>query len=93
MFFSGRSGPTRKVDLRGKSRGEETREQILERTRLEREKRKRAKLEASSATVIQSKWRQHRAAWKATEAVRSSWSVNYASITVDSGYENVPCRP
>ena len=91
MFFSGTSGPTRKVDLRGKSRGEETREQVLERTRLEREKRKRAKVEASSATVIQAKWRQHCAARKAIGAVRSAWADSYTSVAVHPGYENVPC--
>lgn len=42
-----------KVSLRGKSKVEESREQILERTRLEREKRRRAKLETTNATIIQ----------------------------------------
>lgn len=52
MLFTGNT-TQRKVDLRGKSRGEETREQVLQRTRAEREKRARAKLEQKSATTIQ----------------------------------------
>ena len=52
MHFSGTSS-RQKVSLRGKSKAEESREQVLERTRVEREKRKRAKQEHTNAIVIQ----------------------------------------
>ena len=51
-FFSGQSS-TRRVDLRGKSRTEETREQTLERTRKEREARRVNRLNQDSAKKIQ----------------------------------------
>lgn len=51
--FKGEFVSRKKVDLRGSSRGEENREQVLQRTRREREKRKRQKLEQESATIIQ----------------------------------------
>jgi hypothetical protein len=72
-FFTGRPGPQRKVDLRGKSRHEETREQVLERTRLEREKRQRAKLEQKSALAIQARWRQVHTARCYADRLRSEW--------------------
>lgn len=54
MFFSGQSGPQRKVSLRGQGdRAQETKEQVLQRTQREREARRRQKLENRSATVIQ----------------------------------------
>ena len=53
MSFTGQAIPSRRVALGGRSKTEETREQTLERTRLEREKRRRAKLEQRSATCIQ----------------------------------------
>lgn len=53
MFFSGQHSTGRKVEIRGRSRAEESREQVLERTRQEREQRRRQKLEAKSATTIQ----------------------------------------
>jgi len=43
----------KKVSLAGKSSRAESREQVLERTRQERERRKQHKLETHSATVIQ----------------------------------------
>lgn len=53
-MFSGEFQRTKKVALGGKSRTqEETREQVLERTRQEREQRRRAKLQKDSATRIQ----------------------------------------
>lgn len=54
MFFSGTAGVQRKVDLRGRrDRREESREQVLERTKAERERRQRNKLENRSALTIQ----------------------------------------
>jgi hypothetical protein len=76
-FFSGRPGPQRKVDLRGKSRHEETREQVLERTRVEREKRQRAKLEQRSALAIQARWRQVHTARSYANRLRSEWIDSY----------------
>lgn len=76
-FFSGRAGPQRKVDLRGKSRHEESREQVLERTRLEREKRQRAKLEQKSALAIQARWRQVYTARCYADRLRSKWIETY----------------
>ena len=73
MFFSGKP-QQRKVDLRGKSRGEETREQILERTRAERERRQKSKLETKSALLIQSHWRQLAAARKFVSEQRQQWA-------------------
>ena len=52
-MFTGSVGSKRRVDLRGNSKGSETREQILERSRKDRERRKQVKLENSSATAIQ----------------------------------------
>lgn len=40
------------MSCRGKSKGEETRQQIVERTRHERELRRQQKLESKSATII-----------------------------------------
>lgn len=51
--FDGQAVRTKRVALGGKSRSEESREQVLERTRLERERRKQQKLENRSATAIQ----------------------------------------
>lgn len=53
MLFTGNVGAKRRVDLRGNSRGSESREQVLERSRQDRERRKQVKLENTSATVIQ----------------------------------------
>ena len=53
-MFTGSTGPARKVSLRGRGdAAAETREQALERAQRERERRKRQKLEHSSATLIQ----------------------------------------
>jgi hypothetical protein len=51
MHFSGSSRP--KISLRGKSKVEESREQVLERTKHERERRRRAKQEETNAIIIQ----------------------------------------
>jgi hypothetical protein len=52
MFFEG-TRHAKKVAIRGRSKAEESREVLLEKSRVEREKRKRAKLENTSAIVIQ----------------------------------------
>lgn len=52
-FFTGQHSGRKKVALGGRSRAEETREQMLERTHLDRERRRQAKLEQKSATAIQ----------------------------------------
>lgn len=72
MFFPG-STQQRKVSLGGRSRGEETREQTLERTRAEREKRQRAKQETKSAVIIASAWRQRAAANRVQNDLRQCW--------------------
>jgi hypothetical protein len=82
-FFSGTAGPKRKVDLRGKSRQEETREQVLARTRLEREERQRAKLEQKSALLIQAYWRQHITACRYSEQLRCEWIDAYETHAAD----------
>ena len=51
-FFNGSGRKTAKVDLRGRSKVE-SREQVLERARVEREQRRQLKLEIRSATCIQ----------------------------------------
>lgn len=51
--FTGDATRSKKVSLGGRSRAAETREEVLERTRLEREKRAKLKLDNKSATVIQ----------------------------------------
>ena len=52
-MFSGSSGPKKKISLGGKSARAENRDDLLEKARIERERRKREKLEDSSATLIQ----------------------------------------
>ena len=51
--FGGESTRVKKVSLAGRSRAEETAQQVLERTRLQRERRRQDKLEQKSATAIQ----------------------------------------
>lgn len=52
-MFTGSVGNKRRVNLGGSSKGAESREQVLERSKLERDRRKRNKLENASATTIQ----------------------------------------
>lgn len=74
MFqFTGTAGPQRRVDLRGRSRVEESREEVLEKARLQREKRQRAKLEQKSALAIQSRWRQVLTARNCKNILRDEW--------------------
>lgn len=51
--FGGEFKKAAKVSLAGRSRTEETRAEVLERTRRERERRRQEKLEQRSATSIQ----------------------------------------
>ena len=52
-MFSGSSIPKKKVSLGGKSQRTESRDDLIEKTRLERERRRREKLEDASARLIQ----------------------------------------
>lgn len=52
-MFTGSVGNKKRVDLRGNSKGSESREQVLERSRRDRERRKQVKLENASAVAIQ----------------------------------------
>lgn len=81
MFnFTGAAGPQRKVDLRGKSRAEESREEVIEKARLQREKRQRAKLEQKSAVIIQCTWRQAHTARRYAAALRAEWVEEYGAL-------------
>lgn len=51
--FTGDFSRAKKISLAGKSQQAESRQQVLERTRQERDRRKQQKLETQSATVIQ----------------------------------------
>jgi len=51
--FGGEFSRKQKVSLQGKSKGVESREEVLERTRAERERRKQRKYENEMAVVIQ----------------------------------------
>lgn len=62
--FGGEFRKAQKVSLVGRSRGEETRAEVLERTRRERERRRRERQEQSAATAIQVEWL-HVAGWLA----------------------------
>ena len=52
-MFSGSAIPQKKISLGGKSQRAESRDDLLEKTRLERERRRRDKLEDVSARQIQ----------------------------------------
>lgn len=53
MNFTGDYVRAKKISLAGKSQQAESRAQVLERTHLERERRKQQKLENNAATTIQ----------------------------------------
>ena len=53
--FTGEFRREQRVSLAGRSRTEETRAEVLERTRRERERRRQEKLEHKSATSIQAR--------------------------------------
>jgi hypothetical protein len=54
-MFSGSSGPKKKVSLGGRSAKAENRDDLLEKAKVEREKRRREKLEDGSARLIQAR--------------------------------------
>eukprot|EP00197_Chlamydomonas_leiostraca_P011903 CAMPEP_0202878136 /NCGR_PEP_ID=MMETSP1391-20130828/31706_1 /ASSEMBLY_ACC=CAM_ASM_000867 /TAXON_ID=1034604 /ORGANISM="Chlamydomonas leiostraca, Strain SAG 11-49" /LENGTH=95 /DNA_ID=CAMNT_0049560281 /DNA_START=49 /DNA_END=333 /DNA_ORIENTATION=+ len=75
--FSG-SSKTPKVSLGGRSRTqEESREEVLQRTRLEREKRRQAKAEQNAATTIQAHWRGWACAHGVRTQLRAAWSARW----------------
>lgn len=75
--FGGEFARSQKVSLAGKSRHVESREEVLERTRLERENRKQQKIETKSATTIQASWRAHNARQQAKADIRQQWVQQY----------------
>lgn len=82
MFFSG--APTRKkVSLGGRSRAAESREEVLERTRLERERRQRHKAESRAATALAAAWRGRRGAAATAAALRAEWAAAYGALQHD----------
>ncbi|PSC67747.1 E3 ubiquitin-ligase UPL6 [Micractinium conductrix] len=75
--FGGEHRKEAKVSLAGRSRGEETRAEVLERTRRERERRRQDKLEQRSATVVQAAWRGWRCRFHAASNARDEWVARY----------------
>ena len=75
--FGGEFARRQKVSLAGKSRQAETREDVLHRTRLERERRHRLKEETRAATRIQSAWRSLSTRRAAKDSMRSAWLIEY----------------
>lgn len=75
--FGGESLRSQKVSLSGKSKQVESREEVLQRTRLEREKRKQNKLEHASAILIQSTWRAHFTRQLAREEIKARWIAQF----------------
>ncbi|KAL6778575.1 hypothetical protein ACKKBF_B15340 [Auxenochlorella protothecoides x Auxenochlorella symbiontica] len=71
--FSGSAARHGAVSLGGRSRREETRAEILERTRREREERRINRLRANAATTIQAGWRCRRDLIRAKETLRRRW--------------------
>ena len=55
-MFSGSAIPAKKVSMGGKSQRAESRDDLIEKTRLERERRRRDRLEETSARLIQVRW-------------------------------------
>ncbi|KAI3426511.1 hypothetical protein D9Q98_008876 [Chlorella vulgaris] len=68
-----------RVSLVGRSRAEETRAQVLERTRKEREQRRQEKLQLRSATTIQAAWRGLQARQRHQAEVRRQWLACYGN--------------
>ncbi|KAH7623971.1 hypothetical protein Ndes2526B_g01225 [Nannochloris sp. 'desiccata'] len=81
--FTGDFSRAKKISLAGKSSSAESREQVLERTRLERERRKQQKLETQSATVIQAAWRSYASRQYSKRTIRAAWMQRYASQFLD----------
>ena len=81
--FGGEFTRKQKVSLSGKKASGigESREEILEKTRLERERRKRKKLENETATLIQSVWR----SYAVREGMRGTWRRDWCNKFGSSG--------
>jgi hypothetical protein len=77
--FTGDFSRAKKISLAGKSQKAESREQVLERTRQERERRKQQKLEIQSAVVIQAAWRSYASRQRSKQAIRAAWMEKYGS--------------
>ena len=75
--FGGEFSRKQKVSLAGTSRSVESREEILERSRVEREKRRKRKVENEKAVVIQSAWRSYVSRRKTRLRIREEWMVRF----------------
>ena len=76
--FGGEWTRQKKVSLAGRSRTEESsREEVLERTRQEREQRRQHKLETRSATTVQAVWRAWRSRQMLKAELRKRWLQQY----------------
>ncbi|KAL4436604.1 hypothetical protein ABPG75_003743 [Micractinium tetrahymenae] len=71
--FGGEYKKEARVSLAGRSRVEESRAEVLERTRRERERRRQDKLAAASATSIQAAWRGWRSRRRHQAELRQAW--------------------
>ncbi|CAD7703489.1 unnamed protein product [Ostreobium quekettii] len=78
--FEGEFSARKKVDLRGRTRGEENRLQVLDRTRRDRERRRKQKIEAESATRIQAFWRREHAVRQLRARIRDEWVAEYGTF-------------
>lgn len=76
MFFSGEAGSKPRVNLSGRSRLPD-RQQLLEQSRLEREKRLRVRLLNQSALRIQSWYRGRSLVAKERSRIRADWQASY----------------
>ncbi|GAX81158.1 hypothetical protein CEUSTIGMA_g8591.t1 [Chlamydomonas eustigma] len=76
-MFNGTVGARKKVSLGGKSQKEGSRDDVLEKSRLERERRRREKIEDASARLIQARWRIHKE-WKQFKTTcLDSWNLQF----------------
>lgn len=75
--FGGEFSRKQRVSLAGTSKSVESREEILERSRLEREKRRRRKIENEKATVIQSAWRSYVSRRETRRKLREEWVARF----------------
>ncbi|CAM6100980.1 unnamed protein product [Calypogeia fissa] len=81
MFFTGDPSSRRKVDLGGRSNKERDRQKLLEEARLEREQRKRVRVQNQSAGRIQKCFRGRRVVAAARPAIRGE----YCSLFGEAG--------
>ncbi|KAL4444560.1 hypothetical protein ABPG77_002377 [Micractinium sp. CCAP 211/92] len=75
--FGGEYRKEARVSLAGRSRVEESRAEVLERTRRERERRRQEKLEQRGATSIQAAWRGWRSRRRHQAELRQCWVERY----------------